>query len=353
MPRPRSGFNGENKRQFMETQRIEGEGDVQVQRETTARPIDTIPMDRQIQVGSPSDQTAEGLKLFEESVRVAREKLKLAISLTEPGQLLVMAGKEGKETVYFTGGASDRILRMGFGMRWGEKEVRIVSEPDGSKTAIARATLYLSTGEEYERFEGRRTMRLGEDGFKGYVKNENDLIKSSLQNMKHVAVTDLLGMRELTPADLTRLGVDISKLPRRAEFESHENSGPDGEMVMPFGKQKGLKLTEINDRDLDWYIQATEKSVADPEKAKWKAKEQKRLDLYRAEKEKRAKASAPKLNEADQQIADQFAIRFKEECMKEETLRKLGSELTSQSESIRAALKPLYEARLAEIRAGK
>lgn len=333
----------------METQRIEGEGDVRVQRET-ARPIDTVPMDQRIEVGSPSDHTAEGLKLFEESVRVAREKLKLALSLTEPGQLLVMAGKEGKETVYFTGGAADRILRMGFGMRWGEKEVRVISEPDGSKTAVAQATLYLSTGEEYERFEGRRSMRLVDGDFKGYVKNENDLIKASLQNLKHVAVTDLLGMRELTPADLTRLGIDVSKLPKRAEFETHAGSEPDGEMTMPFGKQKGLKLTEINDRDLDWYIQAAEKSITDPEKAKWAPKEQKRLDAYKAEKGKRAKApTAPALDPEHQDLVDRYLLRLAEEVQLVVTLKKLGEELKKEPEPVRAALRGAYEKRMAEL----
>lgn len=329
---------------------IEGEGEVKVRRET-ARPVETVPMDQQLQVGSPSDQTAAGLKLFEESVRVAREKLKLALSLTEPGQLLVMGGKDGKESVYFTGGAADRILRMGFGMCWGEKEVRVINEPDGSKTAVASATLYLSTGNEYERFEGRRTMHLVDGEFRGYVKNENDLIKAALQNMKHVAVTDLLGMRELTPADLSRLGIDVSKLPKRAEFESHASSEPDGDMLMPFGKQKGLRLKEINDADLDWYIKAAEKSVADPEKAKWKAKEEKRLAAYIAEKERRAK-NASALTPEQQEVVERYGVRLAEEVQTLTTLAKLGAEMAKEPEPVKAALRGIYNKRQAELKAG-
>lgn len=329
---------------------IEGEGEVEVRHEQ-AKPIETVPLDQQIQIGSPSDQTAAGLKLFEESVRVAREKLKLALTLCEPGQLLVMVGKDGKESVYFTGGSADRILRMGFSMRWGEKEVHVLTEADGSKTAVATATLFLSTGEEYERFEGRRTMHLVDGEFRGHVKNENNLIKASLQNMKHIAVVDILGMRELTTADLARLGIDVHALPRRVEFEDHTGHDQGGDMLMPFGKQKGLKLKEINDRDLEWYIAAAQKSVADPEKAKWKAKEEKRLAAYLAEKERRAKG--PPLAPEDAALVEQFSIRFAEEAQSEATLEKLGAEVAKLgSSTVKAALKPIYESRREEIRRG-
>lgn len=336
---------------------IEGES-VAVQRRSEPKPIQTVPMDHQI-ASNPTDQTERGLKLFEEAVRVAREKLRLALTLTEPGQLIVMAGDAGKETVYFTSGAADRILRMGFGMRWGDKTVEVIDQPDGSKLAIARAALIRSNGEEHERFEGRRKMRIDPETkkIKGYIRSEEDLIKSALANMKHIAVTDVLGMRELTPSDLIKLGIDVSKLPKRADFETHSggsSAGPDGEMTVAFGKQKGMKISELPDRDLAWYIEASKKSIADPEKAKWKDKEQKRLDSMLAEQEKRkAPATPPPLSAEHQELVDQFTIRFNEEAQTLPTLVKIGAEIATQPEPVRVALQPIYRARKSQLETTK
>lgn len=230
------------------------------------------------------DQSEHGLRLFEERVRVAKQQLAIALKLVSPGQFVVMSqtGKDGvvRESIYATGGAADRILRMGFGMRWGEKQVTLSRDSEGDQLAVARAPLLKHDGSVYEMVEGRR--RMG-----GFVKTEADLIKGAIENMKHQAVTDMLGLRFLTPDDLKELGLDVSKLPRRADFQDR---GPDesGEAIVPFGKKKGKKLSEVDAKDLDYYADAAQKAIADPAKAKWKAKEERWLAAVEAEKARRA-----------------------------------------------------------------
>jgi len=246
--------------------------------------VRTRPMQLQT-VADISDQTEAGLALFEERVRVARKQLALALRLTQPGQWVVMAGDGGKESVYATAGAADRILRMGFGMRWAEKSVTI--EKRGDETiAVATAALLKPDGSIYEIFEGRR--KLG-----GYVKSESDLVKSALANMAHQAVTQILGLRFLTPADLRELGLDLDKLPRRVEFQDH---GEDhlGSPLVPFGKNKGKRIDELDDAALNWYVGAAKKNIADPEKAKWKVKEERWLAQLESEKARRAQPAPEK-----------------------------------------------------------
>lgn len=262
--------------------------------------VRTEPMSPDRVVADITDQTQRGLALFEERVAVAKKQLAIALKLTQPGQWIVMDGGNGKETVYATAGAADRILRMGFGMRWGEKTVRLERTAE-SMTAIASAPLVKHDGSIYEVFEGRRRAVFDADspgGVRGFLKHEHDLIKGALANLAHQAVTSILGLRFLTPDDFAELGLDLSKLPRRAEFQDHgkdESGGP----VVPFGKNKGKSIKELEDKSLAWYIDAAQKAIADPAKAKWKAKEERWLKALEAERDARlGKTAQPDADEA-------------------------------------------------------
>jgi len=222
------------------------------------------------------DASAQGLALMEERVKNQKKMLAIAIGLTAPNQWTVFAGtdKSGtyRETVYPTGGAADTILRRAFGLTWGEKMIEVEETPDG-RLATYSAWL-MRGGERVEHFTGYRQMG-------GYIKTEPDLRKGAMENMKSVAVRDLLGLRFRTPAELKEMGLDVSKLERRAEFQSHEKDP--GEMVVPFGRDKGKPITDVDDDALKWLAEAVKKSIADKDKEKWKAKNQAMLDALRAE----------------------------------------------------------------------
>ena len=136
----------------------------------------------------------------------------------------------------------------------------------------------MNGSERMEHFTGYRLIG-------GYIKTEADLRRSVLENLKSVAVRDLLGLRFRTPAELKEMGLDVNKLDRRAEFQSHDT---DPSMVtVPFGKNKGQSITDIEDTQLKWLADAVKKSVADPEKSKWKKKNQALLDALRDEYKRR------------------------------------------------------------------
>lgn len=258
--------------------------------------VRTEPMALARQAVDVADMSQRGLDLFRERVRVARESLSLALKLTQPGQWIVMVsppGKDGKEkvSVYASAGAADRILRSGYGMRWGEKVVTIASD---GLSATCRAPLLQASGEVYETFEGARAMG-------GYVKNERDLVKAACANMMHRAVTEILGLRMLSPADFKELGLDLSTLERRVEYQDHTGNREAGGVVMSFGKQKGVPLSQVTDADLAWYAEALAKNVADPEKARWKADNQAKLAAIVTEQDARkAKADAPLISPEDE-----------------------------------------------------
>lgn len=253
--------------------------------------IRTEPLSLEKKVADIVDQTEEGLALFEERVRVAKKQLGIALRLAQPGQIMAY-GEGDKQSIYLTGGAADRILRVGFGFRWSNKAVQIHRDGEGV-TAIATGDLVRADGTLYESFTGVRRMVFNSErkgGVEGYIKTEPDLIKAALQNMKHTAVHDLLGLRFLSPADLRDLGLDLDKLERRVEFQDHgEDDGT--APVVPFGKNKGRPITELNDKSLAWYVEAAQKNIADPAKAKWRAKEEKWLKALLDEQHRRAGGS--------------------------------------------------------------
>lgn len=244
----------------------------------------------QVVAVDPREPTELGVRMLAERVRSARQQFVLAMQLVSPGQIIVMtqSAKDGtvKESIYLTGGAADRILRMGFGMRWGEEQV-VLDHDDDVLVCTSKAALLDRNGEVYQVYTGRR--RLG-----GYAKTKQDLIKACSENRKHLAVTDILGLRFLTPEDLKELGVDISKLPRRAEFQEH-GADESGVAVVPWGHRKGTPVTELEDKDISFYVVRAKESLADESKKRFHPKEQRWLNALEAEQKRRTEeASKPK-----------------------------------------------------------
>lgn len=235
-----------------------------------AEPIETTEMSLDIRDASP-----QGHALMKERVENQKKMLAIAINLTSPNQWVIFAG-DGKESIYPTGGAADTILRRAFGLTWGDKTITVEETPDG-RLATCGAWL-LKDGEKLEHFVGYRMMG-------GYTKTEPDLRKGALENLKSVAVRDLLGLRFRTPAELKEMGLDIDKLERRAEFQSHDKDP--NTITVPFGRDAGKPITEVDDKALVWLGDAVRKSVDDPKKAKWKKKNQALLDALLAEHARR------------------------------------------------------------------
>lgn len=76
--------------------------------------------------------------------------------------------------------------------------------------------------------------------------------------------------------------------PMPVEREPGDDSEPSP--VVPFGKNKGMKLSELNDKQLVWYFNAATENIADPAKEKFRAKEQVWLNAISEEMAKRGGA---------------------------------------------------------------
>lgn len=282
-----------------------------------AKPIETEAMVLNAGEGPQTvdvlDASPGGLALMEERVKNQKKMIAIAISLTSPSQWTVFAGtgKDGiyRESIYPTGGAADTILRRAFGLSFTRK-VKVEDTGDGK---MATCVLGLKRdGEVFEEFVGYRYMQ-------GFIKNEANLRSGAEENAKSKAVRDLLGLRFRTPAELKEMGLDITKMERRAEFQTHEQDA--GSVVAPFGQQKGKPLTELTDDNLDWLANAVKKSIADPEKAKFKAKNQSLLDACREEYKRRHAKSEP--------AKEEKKSKKKAKGKKEETVDPKTGEVTS------------------------
>lgn len=58
--------------------------------------------------------------------------------------------------------------------------------------------------------------------------------------------------------------------------------------TVQFGKNKGTPINELSDKSLQWYLDAARANVADPSKAKWRAKESAWLNSLIREQDRRA-----------------------------------------------------------------
>ena len=252
-------------------------------------PIETHPAELVATI-DVRDASPEGLALMRKRVEIQTEQLKVAIKLTSPSQWVVFSGKgpngEPRETLYPEGGAADTILRRVFGLTWSDKAVIVAKNEQGEFVATSTAWL-TRNGVPVEEFTGSR--RMGR-----YVKTIEDMKKGAIENMKSVAVRDLLGLRGRTPAEMQGMGLDVGRLERRAEFENHAEAGaaPTAAALVPCGKTSGQPVTTIDDGDLAWHIKAARENIADPAKARFRAKTERWLAACLAE-EARRKAPPP------------------------------------------------------------
>jgi hypothetical protein len=57
--------------------------------------------------------------------------------------------------------------------------------------------------------------------------------------------------------------------------------------VIPFGRSKGLPITKADAKDLQWVLGALQKSIDDPEKARWRDSNEALAEAIRSELEAR------------------------------------------------------------------
>jgi len=120
--------------------------------------------------------------------------------------------------------------------------------------------------------------------------DRNDVKKGAMTNCIGNGISRLLGIRNLTWEELAQAGIkhtDVGKV-------MYRDSDPNAAMKLPnYGRHKGQQMDDpaVPIEELRYYLAGAEKSIADPEKAKYKANNEKMQDALKAEIAKREKPS--------------------------------------------------------------
>lgn len=233
--------------------------------------------------------------------------IKLCFQMTSASQWVKFEdAKNGRATLYPMGGAADAIIRHILGCVWRDEEITFSGTGEDGEPTLVQCSGWLcsidSDGDirRIEKFTGYR-----ERG--GYANSTPNLKKDARENMKSVAVRDLLGLRGRSPEELASLGLDLSKV-GVATFQNNK-AGPGEVPIFAFGKKKGLACNDpkVTKDDLLWYAERCKESIADPEKSKWKKSEEKKLEAYRGEYQRRLDAEKkPKATATPPSAAEDF-----------------------------------------------
>jgi len=234
------------------------------------------------------------------------ERLRLsAIKQTYPADWVIHSTMKNGEVLQQVGYLQDSgCERAGkiFGIVIGEPTVQREDMPDGTYAyklqAEARSQV---TGETIDTAFGSRwsgdkffTSRLGEDE----KVDPTDVMKAAYANLHGRSVRALGGLSAVPLEALKAAGIDVT-LCRYVGYDVGSKGGQSvgaqtggADIVMAFGKGKGKKISELVDADLDWYIAANTRDLADPAKERFKKSTERMLTALNAEKERRAQLKA-------------------------------------------------------------
>lgn len=130
--------------------------------------------------------------------------------------------------------------------------------------------------------------------------DRGEVKKAALTNLLGNGVRGILGMNKLTWDDLKSVGIEVEKI---AKVEYKQGSAdPQAAVTLPnYGGHKGKAIDDptVPVDALQYYLAGAEKSIADPSKAKFKAKEERLRDAIKAELAKREAAKPEALSGDD------------------------------------------------------
>jgi len=122
--------------------------------------------------------------------------------------------------------------------------------------------------------------------------DRGEVKKAALTNCLGNGVRGILGMNKLTWDDLKVAGIDADKI-GKVEYRQG-NADPQASPILPnYGRHKGKAMDDpsVPIDELKYYLQGAEKSIADPEKKKYKTNNETMRDALKAEIAKREQAS--------------------------------------------------------------
>lgn len=243
-------------------------------------------------------EPVDELQRLEQRAALMPRLIELAIKSTHPAQWMNIQGKP-----WPTGAACEVMART-----CGVKLEKVQVDKEWSRDDKGEFYIYVARGtfklpSEFDSIvvEGTCSSRdefLGTETSKGRKLSEIDegnIRKAAYTNMEVNGITRLLGVRNFDWDRLKKYGIDKDGL-QKVEFESGAKGGkarePALDEVMKFGAAKGQRFADMSDADLETYKASFTAELPDPEKAKFKSKNETRIAAITNELARRANEKA-------------------------------------------------------------
>lgn len=238
------------------------------------------------------------LEVIEQRNKLVERVLELAIRATRPEHWFDQGGNP------YLGGAGSEVVARRCGVKWSNVKREKLNSTDDKGTYyvwLVRGTFALPGAIDSVEAEGTCSSR---DQFLGTETNagremseidEGNILKAAHTNMVVRGVTSLLGLRGLSWAFLGQYGISpdgVSKVTYSAGAKGGGTSK--GGFTFKFGRGKDKDVSEVSDRDLDWYLGVLNEDLKNPEKARYKANTEKGVAAIHAEQERRKGTGKPK-----------------------------------------------------------
>lgn len=247
------------------------------------------------------------LQKLETLARVLEQMRGASMKQTYPSDWVIhtsvdkASGEVTRQVGYLQDSGAERAGKI-FGIEVGKVTERREDFQDGTFAYHMSAPAWSKiTGEHIvecigSRWSGDTFFTRGLD--EGERVNPMDVRKAAYANLHGRAVRSLTGLSAVPLDVLGIAGVETKKcmfVAYNAGAKGGESAGATlggAEVTMPFGNSQGKKPSELEDKDLDWYLGALSKSVGDASKSKYKKANERILAGLTAEKERRAQKAA-------------------------------------------------------------
>lgn len=228
------------------------------------------------------------MAVLEARNRMMERLLSYAIASTHAGQWQMLGDKP-----WPTGPACEAMARR-CAVSWDKPEAEKRDTSDEAGPAYSwtyRSRFFLPGGLDSIWAEGHCSSR---DQFLGTGATNNpralpdveegNIRQAAMTNMVVNGVTRLLGVRNITQERLDALlGAGASEAMGKVSYRAGAKGGGQGQgsqdVEIKWGNCKGQKLSEIEEKDVRFYLGAWERDLADPEKAKFHASCRKNIEI--------------------------------------------------------------------------
>lgn len=236
-----------------------------------------------------SDQVIALAENAEKRIAAIRKIKAISIKLTNHQDWVDLGGKP-----YLQATGSEKIARA-FGISWRISEPVLEWLEDGHFAYTFKG--YFSMGTAEIEVIGTRSSK---DPFFSRAKgadlpaseiDRGDVKKSALTNLLANGITRLLGIRNLTWEEVKGAGID-TEVVGKVDYQQ-KSADPNAAATLPkYGKASGKTIDDptVTTEDLEYYVKGLEKSIGDPEKAKYRAKNESLVNAIKAEIERRRTA---------------------------------------------------------------